>query len=526
MSAFTTALLFMWVSVLLTWALVNRGIPVFQDLARDMSRFFMEKALGPGADLVEGRPGSGSRAWMFHGMLWFCIAATFGFIELWLAHEPTALHTLSTIGYAPTTDQMSSAVGLLSYNAIWMMLVGASLHINARLSGSGIASESNAALVSYLYSGGIMLGLIGSHISGDWGDYMLTAAGITYLLANVAVAVNHLLTMGERGDSPIQPSQWLIVFSLIIPLLGCLGSLLGVSNDSVYHSTVTFGMVAMALAVAHYVIPSKAGAPLWSRTLSGVTIFGLLFFITPFKMFDADLGQGTAGLLTVLYTLSLIPIFAAVTNLVRTAGIHWDSSSSSSSASITLAGVVLFIPVAVGTLFIGVDAISLENELGHLIDPMTHLITWGPLGMIALGGVMACFPAATGRELFSASSTRNSFWLAGIGVLLSVMAYFSAALVDGALSEAEVTSDASEPMLILASISFYLVSIAGIMLMLNMIKGVTRGTPITSDDSGPAVTADRMTLTPGSTSIRSLMSAGAGVDTEIAVICDRCEEEE
>lgn len=526
MSAFTTALLFMWLSAILTWALVNRGIPIFQDLARDMSRFFMEKALGPGADLVEGRPGSGVKAWMFHGMLWFCIAATFGFIELWLSHEPTALHSLSAIGYSPTTSQLHDAVSLVSYNAIWMMLIGASLHINARLSGSGIASETNAALVSFIYSGGIMIGFIASHLSGDWGDYMFSAAGIAFILANVAVAINHLLTLGGRGNSPIQPSQWLIIFALIMPLLGCLGSLLGVSNDSVYLSTVTFGMVAMALAVAHYVIPSQAGAPIWSRTLTGVTIFGLLFFITPFNMLDADLGQGTAGLLTVIYTLSLIPIFAAVTNLMRTAGSRWGSTSSSVAASITLTGVVLLIPVAVGTLFIGVDAISLEDNLGHLVKPMTHLFTWGPLAMIAIGGVMACFPAAAGRELFSASSTRTSFWLVGTGVLISSMAYFSAALVDGALSAAEVVSDASQPMLVIASIAFYLVSIAGIMLMLNMIKGVSRGTPISSGDAGPAVVTDRMTLTPGSTSIRSMMSAGAGVDTEISVICDNCDEEE
>ena len=38
--------------------------------------------------------------------------------------------------------------------------------------------------------------------------------------------------------------------------------------------------------------------------------------------------------------------------------------------------------------------------------------------------------------------------------------------------------------------------------------------------------ANRLALTPGTTTIRQLLSAGAGVDTEIDVICDTCDEEE
>ena len=91
----------LWASFVLVWALVNRGVPIFQELVRDMTDFFMEKALGPGADLFEGREGSGTVAWMMHGMLWTCIGGTFTFIGLWMAHEPDAIASLSSIGYTP-----------------------------------------------------------------------------------------------------------------------------------------------------------------------------------------------------------------------------------------------------------------------------------------------------------------------------------------------------------------------------------------------------------------------------------------
>ncbi len=71
-----TGMATVWLALFLMWALVNRGVPVFQELIRDMTDFFMEKALGPGADLFEGRAGAGTVSWMFHGMLWTCIGGT------------------------------------------------------------------------------------------------------------------------------------------------------------------------------------------------------------------------------------------------------------------------------------------------------------------------------------------------------------------------------------------------------------------------------------------------------------------
>ena len=90
-------LIILWASFLLVWVLLNRGVPIFQALIRDMTDFFMEKALGPGADLFEGRAGSGTVAWMMHGMLWTSIGATFTFVGLWMMHEPDAIASLSSM---------------------------------------------------------------------------------------------------------------------------------------------------------------------------------------------------------------------------------------------------------------------------------------------------------------------------------------------------------------------------------------------------------------------------------------------
>ena len=165
-------LITVWAGFLLIWILVSRGVPVFQELIRDMTDFFMEKALGPGADLFEGRDGSGTVAWMMHGMLWTCVGGAFTFIGMWMAHEPDAIASLSSIYYEPATSTVQNAAYGASSGGILMLLIGAGLHINGRLSGSGVASETNAVLVSYAFSMSIFIGFVSDHTDSTWGGYI------------------------------------------------------------------------------------------------------------------------------------------------------------------------------------------------------------------------------------------------------------------------------------------------------------------------------------------------------------------
>ena len=61
--------------------------------------------------------------------------------------------------------------------------------------------------------------------------------------------------------------------------------------------------------------------------------------------------------------------------------------------------------------------------------------------------------------------------------------------------------------------------------MLNMIRGGFSGTPLATA-SPTGLSATRMALTPGTTTIRQLLAAGAGIDTEIDVISDSEGDEE
>ena len=523
-----------YLSVFLLWALISRGVPVFQELIHDMTDFFMEKALGPGADLFEGREGSGPVSWMMHGMLWFCIGATFSFLGLWMAHEPNAISSLSSIGYGPSAATVAAVGKAALGGGLLMLLIGAGLQINGRLSGSGVASDTNAILVSWTFSLGLLMAFIAGHLGeSDFAGILDTIAAVLSFMPIVAVFANHLLTIGNRGANALQASQWLIIFGLGMMILATVAEFFGCLGATTLESLETTGILSAALAVAFYVVPTEAGVPLWSRSLAGATV--LLTFITLSPIGVAGAGSVTTGgaaLLTVIYAASMIPILAAAMNVFQTARANWSAAAESPASSAVMLGMFMLVGAAIGSLFTGADAHS-DGELSHLVTPMGLLFS-GAISLIAIGGVMRCFPSASGRKLFSEESSRLTVWMIAGGTTLTFLFSLSAAMLNAAFDAAVAANDwdadlidtgAVNELTTLASIAFYFVVIASILMMLNMIRGVFNGAALGTD--GPTGLAARgMALTPGTTTIRQLLSAGAGVDTEIDVVCDTCGDEE
>ena len=113
-----------------------------------------------------------------------------------------------------------------------------------------------------------------------------------------------------------------------------------------------------------------------------------------------------------------------------------------------------------------------------------------------------------------------------MGASMVSSAYDAAAVANDSIDADLIDMSAIDTLEVLASVAFYAVVIAAILMMLNMIRGSFSGTPLGTDEPA-SPSANRMALTPGiSTTIRQLLAAGAGANTELDVICDRCDEEE
>ena len=513
--------------------LAGRGLGPFGSFARDMSTFMLGKGLGPAADLMEDRAGSGAKTWFAHGIFWFIIAATLTFLNIWSTYEPSALSSLGAIGYSPSAAQASAAIHVVTaFGALSMILIAAGFSIQSRLCNGRMANEATTALLAFVWSAVIAAGLILAHTDLISSSSWFELPPIYYILLTILALplfANHLLTMAQ-SDSPVMVPQWFIVmgFAAFIWLGPVAMVLLSGENHTLSWLLVKvlFGgwLFSQALGVAHFVVPSTLGVPLWSRSLAGLALFGTFLTFSPLgaEVVVPEMNDFMRAVVSILLALSLLPIIASVVNIAKTAS---GRVMESYGVKFTMLGLILLIPITFGSLFASISAFGGSNELAHIAGTLDTLAIWGVIGMIALSGTHLLFPQVSGRTLFSTRKTKLAFWFSTIGIIGYASSQFIADYVNHALSSVEVSTALEDAGVVaadaggvevFAAMMFYGIVLSGIFAAQNMLQGSFRGTLLS--DSAPVATGALATMTvTGSTSIRSLLAAGAGSDTVITM---------
>jgi hypothetical protein len=510
-----------------------RGLGPFGSFARDLSGFMLGKGLGPAADLMEDKDGGAAKTWFAHGIFWFIIAATLSFLGMWTAYEPTALDSLSAIGYSPTEAQSIAAVHVVTaFGALSMVLMAGGFAVQSKLSNGRMANESTTALLAFVWSAVVGAGLILAHTDLIGTSLWFELPPIYYMLLSLLALplfANHLLTMA-RSNSVVMIPQWFIVmgYAAFIWLGFQSMFLLGGENHTLSWLLVKvlFGgwLFSQALGIAHHVIPAKLGTPLWSRSLANLALLGTFLTFSPLgaEATVPEAGDFQRAVVAILLSLSLLPIIATVVNLTKTAS---GRAMESYGVKFTLVGTILLVPIALGSMFASVSAFGGGNELAHISSTFDMMAMWGVIGMIALGGVHLLFPEVSGRELFSSCKTKLTFWFATIGIIGFSSAQLIADYVNNsinapdvvlALEDAGVSATGAGDVQIFAAMMFYGVALAGIFAAQNMLQGSFRGNLFS--DAAPSVDSvpSQMDIS-GTTSIRSLLAAGAGADTILTV---------
>ena len=528
-----------WLLMVISFILIKRGLSIFNDVAKTMGMFMLEKALGPAIDFVQGKPGSASKTWILHGMIWAMVASIFTFEGLWLSHDPTALHSLGSWGYSPDSQDLIYAGRFAAlFGAVGMMVIGAGLHVIPSLSGTKLASESNATLVSLLWTFSVLILVIGAHSKEILGINFIMLGTVLQTLAMMAIILNQLLTI-SNATRPMAIPGWLIIFGLIGDPAAVLSVILsgayetGVGQWLVYHMIGgTFFFCGIA-GVSLYASSMGSGNPLWSRTLVGVTLFGAIIAINPMGETDMSMAVDMLGLEaseiaassqdhisgSFLMALAAIPIIAFSSNLLVTLrgnGAFVGNSDSPGIAEMNM-GAWMLIPIAIGSLFVQTDALGGAGELSGIAQSLDLLALWAVLIPLSLGASLYVLPQASGRKVMSSNRSRAAFWLMSGGAVAGLTFTIMADLNDMALAEALVENSTSitDELRILGSVVFYGTVLGSIFHCTNVISGQFRGERI--DDEIQSST----TLTPqtyelaNSTTVRKIMASGATLDTEI-----------
>jgi len=541
MDTVLTTMFYFWISLFFVFFLIQRGLWIFSDVVKGTVFFMLEKALGPGSDLVEGRPGSGARSWIFQGTLWLILASTFTFISMWLTHDPHALHSLASWGFVANADELASAgVYATLYGSVSMLVIGSGFHIIPKLAGTELASETNANLVSFVWTISVLVLVIGSQNNMIFGIEIIPIGTAINAIALFAVILNQLLTVANRTRSMALPG-WLILIALLSnPLLSVISIISGAVDDSVgqwlsYHLFGGAFFFAGVTGVALYASSIASGNPLWSKSLVGVTLFGTILTINPFGDNHGQMVMDVFGPLaennvvafsnqdmlaaSFLMALAFIPIFAFASNMLvtmRGSDVFVDSPNYPGNAELNL-GAWLIVPIAIGSLFVQTDTVSGTSELVGIADSLSVMSLWLIIVPLSLGAALSLYPELTGRHLFSNSRARWGYLMMTGGAISGLSITMIADFMDMALVEmmVEDPSALSEELRKLGSVMFYGVVIGSIFHSLNMVTGMFRGELISQKSiKSSSISVESYFLVSPMT-VRRILASGASLDTEV-----------
>jgi hypothetical protein len=528
--------------MLLTYFLMQNGLSIFNDVTKAMSHFMLEKALGPGIDLVEGRDGSASKAWFIQGMLWLIAASTLAFEGLWLKQDPTALHSLSAWGYDPTASSLIYASNYAAlYGGIGMLLIGSSLHIMPRLAGTELASERNATLVSFLWTLSVLILVVAAHDSEILGVNIFLIGTGMHVLGFIAIVINLLLTISDRQRALPVPG-WLIIMGMLADPISTVATIItgsiqtGAGQWLLVHMVGGTFFFATAAGVALYVSSSASGNPLWSRSLGAATLVGALATINPVGESNGMMAADMLGVtfeqlqpssqdsivMAFLMALAIIPIMALAANVMMTlrGGDAFIENSDSAGISELNLGASMLLPLAVASLFVQSDALSAAPELSGMAPTLLLMGIWLVLVPLSLGAALHLFPKVTGRNLLSRNRARWAYWMMGGGAFVGLTVTIMSDLIDMSLIEAAVedSSALSADVQAVGAILFYGVAVGAIMHSLNAVSGLFRGARANVDRAtSSSITMEEYSLV-SPTSVRKILAGGANLDTTVVPV--------
>ena len=521
-----------------TLALVSnymvRGIGGMTTSLRQVGMFLLNKAPAGLIDLFSDKPGSGSKTWLRFGMAWFFMACLGMFLGIWHRYDPTALNSLSSIGWSYDDGSMlTDYTGVFFSTALNYILVGAALVAISRASKGRLASEASASMVAVLLTAStvavLLLPAVFSFITiANEASVLEAIQNISTLVVgsmlHLALLINVFITIGDREHEDISPTTWFLVLALVAKVMAMLFAFFGELVDSTQTvwmaERVLTGWVPLALifAAAYHIIPFTAGKPVWSESMQKTSMFFLFITVPPFFLSSADAGEFLQNIGALLMTLGLLPLLAGSFNMVATAASNPERIVKSPGAFAATAAMMLLPIYAIGGFFTGMDTFVGMDKLGS----MAHTVDTGFIstvgGLMMLAALFTSYPLIAGKKLAKANNAQLAVWFTLVGgvasTIAALMGDFTAYAVSNSGVEDAVAS--SEGFFLVSAAMFYLVTLASILAALSMIHTGRPNNPSYSDISVSSDIAS-YTLVEGSTSIRTLLGRGVGVDTTLHI---------
>jgi len=518
---------------------LQNGVGGMSPSLHALGRFLLVKAPAGAVDLFDDAPGRGGRTWVRFGLAWMILAATLAFVARWHNWDGGALDSLASLGWSYDDGSgLATTVALTLRTGIVMVFLGTGLTAAGRASGGRLASEASASLMALVFTGVSLLVLLLPTIAGIAGldaateDLLVKSVSsiVLHSIVGGALLVNALMTLAGRGDAPVSYSGWFLVDALVVMVVAPLvyiAAELGGATQSVWFAQAALEgwlPLALMLATAYAVVPAMAERSVWSSALASSALlltFATVPVVSARSVDAAPLLQNLAG---ILLTLGILPLLATSVNLLATAKNGASSIASSPAGMATVLAMLLLPLYAVGTYFAAMEAMVGTGSLASLSAAISRDFFFTVGGLLVLASVLGYMPLAGGRQPASTGGASTAVWMVAVGGVLATVSTTLGSLatraVEHGVSDADML-DATMANLagfdLVGAFLFYGVALG---FMLTGVAAVRNGfTPATAT---AASTSDVSTyaLAGGSTSIRTLLGRGLGLDTVLVVGAD------
>jgi hypothetical protein len=396
-----------------------------------------------------------------------------------------------------------------------------------------MASEASASLSAFLFTLTTivaallpsLLGLLGQDIDSAINIVLIDA--ISKLAVAMIVAglfVNVLLTVANRGEEEVSTSAWFLIFALLTFILsmflGFFGELAG-STQIVWlagQMGSSWVILALIFSAAYHIIPMTSGIPIWSASMRQANLFLLFITLPPFFIASASASTTLLNLGAIVMTLGLLPIIAGSVNLLFTASGNTSAIVKNPGALAATLAMVLLPLYAIGAFFTGMDVFLGTGKLGDMATTLDMGFLWTVGGLMILSGAYISHPLACNKELSEPSKANLTVWFVLFGGFASTITNLIGDFTMQAVANSGVEDAVAqtEGFYLVGAALFYFTAIGAIMATLVVIR--TSASKLTSSHSQTSVSdINTYNLGDGTTTIRTLLGRGVGVDTTLVV---------
>jgi len=525
--AFTTAIILLATFLLFTHY-IQKGLGGMSAPLRQFGMFLLTKAAGPATDMFQDKEGSGAKTWMQTGVFWLILAGIGGFLSAWHSYDASGLDSLSSIGWAYDDGSALAYFNEVAMTtAIFAILLGGAFVAHSRTTGKPLASEANASMIAMAWTGQALLGLVLCILDHwDWITYGATQMalyGLVSALLVTSLLVNSLITLGNRGKSPISVPSWFLLLALLTLLFSrvgvAFGELLGWTGTVWIADIMASGWVPLALmfAVGYHVLSHVTSQPIWSGSLTKGSMFLLFITIPPFFLSESTHADSfTQSIGAILVTIGLFPVFAASTNMIATIRGNAGAVIDSPGATAAAAGALLLPLFALLGYFTGLNVMVGDGSMATAAETVNSAFLYVIGGLFALAALFHSYPLVAGKSLTGSAGAAS--WMVIAGGLLSTVLFLMSDWSENALIEAGVedTSTSLSGFALTGAFAFYGVVIGFIIAGNCVVKTLLFGdnkavnTSNTSDISA-------YNMVEGTTTIRELFGRGVGIDTTLVI---------